>query len=274
MLEAQSHEHSYFSTFTYEKEPPGGSLVKDHLTGTFHRLRERARTLSKTVRFFGVGEYGEQHGRPHYHAVIYGLGPSELGHVDASWQGINRLEDGSRAGYTRHFVLAPDLATYITGYIAKKWTAPDNANLAGRYPEFAEMSRRPGIGMPFILNLCEALNTSEGALYMARFGDVPTSFRCAGRNLPLGSYMRGKLREHFFGSPLQPRTGADYRGKLEHEKFLKHLPPLQVDATSFERLAAWSEATQSRRKEIKTTKMVRSRQVKGMQKIRNSRRTL
>lgn len=273
-MEGICHEHSLFSTFTYATEPDGGNLVPDHLSSTIHRLRDRFRKSSRTVRFFGIGEYGGLTGRPHYHAVIFGLGPQDVTHIDESWKSIDKVDDRSRAGHTSHYLLAPGLADYITGYVSSKLKKPDSPLLLGRTPEFSVMSRRPGIGMPFVLNICEALNTSEGALYLARHKDVPTSFICNGKQHPLGNYMRQKLRLYFFGDHLQPRERADQLGLEEHARILEHLPPLQTNAPAFEKLAAWTEANQLRKRAIKVKKSVRKAQVDRKHQIASSRKRI
>lgn len=274
MMEAQSHKHSIFSTLTYEVEPEGRTLVKSHLTETLHRLRDRARSLDRTVRYFGVGEYGDIGERPHYHACIFGLAPEHHELITASWQSINNVENGPRAGFVRHDVLSPDLANYIAGYTTKKLTSDTDIRLMGRAPEFAVMSRRPGIGMAFVPAFCEALNTSQGALYLARNKDVPTSFHCAGKTLPISSYIRQKLRIYFFGDHKQPRERADLLGAREHVKFLNELPPLPVDATSFQALAQWTATHETLKQETQKTLRVRKAQVATKHKIFKQKRTL
>lgn len=281
MLEAQCHPHSFFSTFTYEVEPDGRSLVKDHISQTMHRLRESARRASKTVRFYAAGEYGELGGRPHYHAAIYGLGPDDYPLIDRAWQGINGVESGPRAGYTYHGVLAPDAAYYITGYITKKLTGPGVSRIDPstgrrdqRHPEFAVMSRNPGIGLPFLLSLVDGFNTSAGALYLARNGDVPTSIVCAGKTLPLGQYIRSRLRLALLGDEHQPRSGADVRGLKDHVKFLSTLPPMPVDSTHFEKLTIYLKTMEDYKAQKKITLKQRGLQVRNRYKIHQQRKSL
>lgn len=278
MLEAQCHEYSFFSTFTYEVEPDGRSLVKSHISETMHRLRASARGASRTVRFYAVGEYGDRGGRPHYHAAIFGLGPSDVGLIDRAWQGIDGVENGPRAGITHHGVLAPDAAAYITGYITKKLTRPDSRGLDGRAPEFAVMSRNPGIGLLALPMLVECFNTSAGALYMSLHGDVPAAIAVGGRSLPLGNFLRGKLRAFFFGDHRQPRSGADVRGLKAHEKFLEEtyaeLPPLQVDSPTFALYERWAQAHSLHKVKEVTAAQQRARNVAGRHKIMMSRKPL
>lgn len=211
MLEAQNHAFPLFSTLTYEEVPYGSSLRKTHLTACIHRLREAARRRGiQSVRYFGIGEYGEQFGRPHYHTAIFGL-PAEGGDlVDAAWQSRDYHGPGEgRPGTTDHHFLDPGLAGYITGYISKSMTSKEDKRLDGREPEFAVMSRRPGIGSTSLEPLIEALNTSAGSLYIARNGDVPNAFNVGGRMLPIGPHLRGLLRLFFFGESTTPQSAKD-----------------------------------------------------------------
>lgn len=70
-------------------------------------------------------------------------------------------------------------------------TRTDDRRLGGRWPEFARMSLRPGIGR-------DAMH--EVASELMRFnldttqGDVPVTLRHGKKHLPLGRYLRGNLR--------------------------------------------------------------------------------
>lgn len=68
MAEAKKFDHNCFITLTYEKSPI--LLVKRDLQLFFKRLRKAIAPVK--IKFFAVGEYGSQHHRPHYHAIIFG----------------------------------------------------------------------------------------------------------------------------------------------------------------------------------------------------------
>lgn len=255
MLEAQAHPVSYFVTLTYAEEPDGRNLRKDQLSAAIHRLRSAvARRDRGAVRFFACGEYGDELGRPHYHAAIYGLQPADLipdaarpGYftikiIEEAWQGSHGPGNGV-GGNVDAALLTPESAAYITGYVTKKLTKLGDERLDGRTPEFALMSRRPGIGSVALPSLVEALNTSAGALYISRHGDVPTAFQVGGRLLPLGPHMRGLLRDFFFGDPRQPKSGKEKAEHKFHQNVWAHLPPMPVDSSQAEKLEAWFEAS-------------------------------
>ncbi len=159
MHEASLHADTSFITLTYDDEhvPRFGSLLMDDWQKFFKRLRKRC----GKVRFFGCGEYGEQFGRPHYHACLFGLDFSDKfewtvrgGHsvfrsplLESVWT-YGQSEIGS---------LTFESAAYVARYCVKKITGkmaeahyqcvdPETGELSSRLPEFATMSRRPGIG--------------------------------------------------------------------------------------------------------------------------------
>ena len=72
MLESMCHEDNAFVTLTYNEDnlPEKGNLVPKHLKDWQKRLRYHANI---DLRFFSVGEYGDQTKRPHYHAAIFGF---------------------------------------------------------------------------------------------------------------------------------------------------------------------------------------------------------
>lgn len=67
--EAQVAGPSSFVTLTYERPPPGGSLVKSDLQKFHKRVARRCGPF----RFFGCGEYGDETFRPHFHSLLFGV---------------------------------------------------------------------------------------------------------------------------------------------------------------------------------------------------------
>lgn len=152
------------------------------------------------LRYYLVGEYGDQTQRPHYHAIIFGLPPySPL--FQQTW----------KKGFVHTGELTPDSAQYVAGYVVKKLTAPDDPRLQGRYPEFSRSSngggksRKGGIGAPAIPAIAEAMTSDAGASNIIANGDVPPSIMIGGRSAPLGRYLRRKLREQLGHDPQTPQ---------------------------------------------------------------------
>lgn len=202
MLESYKHAQNAFVTLTYNDEhlPEGGTLVKADYQNFLKRLRER---IQAPLRFYVAGEYGENGGRPHYHFALFGVGPQDSQQIDASWGlGFSHIGD-----------LTHDSAQYCAGYVTKKMTHPESKctdkcthpPLNGRLPEFSKMSLKPGIGAPSIPDIADVLTSPHGCDTMALVGDVPHALILENKQLPLGRYLRRKLREKL-GFPENGKT--------------------------------------------------------------------
>ncbi len=160
MHEASLHEDTCFITLTYSDEflPRFGSLLMDDWQKFFKRLRRR---FDVRIRFFGCGEYGELSLRPHYHALLFGLDfPDKvLWAVRGAHQVFRSpsLEKVWPYGQSEIGACTFESAAYVARYCVKKVTGskarahyecvdPETGEFGSRLPEFATMSRRPGLG--------------------------------------------------------------------------------------------------------------------------------
>jgi len=203
MLESYKHAKNAFLTLTYSDDhlPVDENLKPQDLQKYLKRLR---RSVPHPIRFFACGEYGDLSQRPHYHAAIFGLGPEDAHTLDKAW------------GLGHSFVgdLNQDTATYIAGYVTKKMTNPNNPMheflLSGRHPEFARMSLRPGIGASSVSDIADTLTTPAGCDALSRVGDVPHALMMGKKSIPLGKYIRRKLREKIgFPESKTPQKSLD-----------------------------------------------------------------
>jgi len=159
LQESRYHEESIFLTLTYDPEqlPTGGTLVKEHLTLFFKRLR---RSLpNRKLRYYAVGEYGDTSLRPHYHVILFGYRPPDaelLYQDDSSLYTSAFLDERWRLGFTVFGEVTPATCAYTARYVTKKITGPPSQTHYERMslstgeitqviPEFAVMSRNPGI---------------------------------------------------------------------------------------------------------------------------------
>lgn len=183
LLESLKHPVSCFITLTYSQEslPGTGSLDPKHAQDFLKRLRRAVEP--QKIRFYLVGEYGSQTWRPHYHAVIFGLGADDALVIAKAWK-MGNVQVGT---------LTAESAAYCAGYVTKKMTSKTHPLLEGRYPEFCRMSLRPGIGAEAMQDVADLLTTQYGCLALSD-GDVPLSLKHGGRDLPLGRYLRRRLR--------------------------------------------------------------------------------
>lgn len=157
MHEAQNHELNSFVTLTYAESP--SSLVYRDFQLFMKRLRKAHRS---PVRFFMCGEYGDQNWRPHFHALLFGVGFTDrkyLGTTGAGFKlfrsaGVERLWP---YGMSSVGDVSFQSAGYVARYAFKKITGQaavehyacvdvETGEVLRRVPEFAHMSLKPGIG--------------------------------------------------------------------------------------------------------------------------------
>jgi hypothetical protein len=171
------YDENCFITLTYNNEnlPKDRNIEKKELQKFFKRLRNH--TGKEGIRYYACGEYGDQKGRPHYHACIfnYDFPDKELlrggqlkrsqNHFSKNNQ-INTLYTSPTLSriWTKGFHTIGEVsfesAGYVARYVTKKITGPMAENYykrdyleegsKKRTPEFALMSRMPGIGLPWI----------------------------------------------------------------------------------------------------------------------------
>lgn len=182
--ESQCYENNCFLTLTYNNKnlPSDGSVNVEHFQLFMKRLRKKFVPINPYseetqkekydefrkkywIRFFHCGEYGDELQRPHYHACLFNfdfndkeLYSSEGGQflytsetLDEIW-GLGKCWIGE---------VTFESAAYVARYIMKKITgdsAQDHYTTldkeTGQYwerkPEYVTMSRRPGIGQPWL----------------------------------------------------------------------------------------------------------------------------
>jgi len=203
MLEAAQYNDNTFATLTYSDEnlPDDRSVSPREVQLFIKRLRFG---YPVKFRYFAVGEYGEESGRPHYHLALFGYRGCEYGITRKRSHcclPCSRVQKAWPFGHVLLGQLTKDSAQYIAGYTTKKWTTPDHPRLEGRKPEFARMSLRPGIGLGMMHDLASTLLEHK---LDERMIDVPTSLQHGSAKWPLNRYLRRKLREFIGRSPNCP----------------------------------------------------------------------
>lgn len=130
-----------FLTLTYDDEhlPQDNGLHKKELQQFWKNLRQNLYDefgYTYKIKYYACGEYGDKekkyfspgaskpHGRPHYHAIVFGLDYYNSVHRDIvkkSWQKCDSLRfdysNKHSSGFER--VCREDIA-YVTGYVQKK----------------------------------------------------------------------------------------------------------------------------------------------------------
>lgn len=231
LLESKQHKQSAFVTLTYDEAsvPQNGTLVPKHVTDWLKRMR---RGFPEPLRFFLVGEYGDENERPHYHIALFGYPTCEdpvnkkylrrylrqeclclpCRFVRSKWEfGISDVAN-----------LEKDSIQYVAKYTTKKMTNGKDVYvqdyLAGRHPEFARMSLKPGIGATAVSKLVKQLGQDyEGSVY--RFNGVLW---------PFGRYIKGKIYESLGVRRVSYGEVKNYvQAKEYYKKIFEKVPQLQ-----------------------------------------------
>lgn len=240
MLEALEHEKKCFLTLTFDDEhlPKDGSLRVEHYQKFLKDLRERL--PPKAIRFFFVGEYGEESGRPHYHAILFGYPPCPFFNYKGCrlkyCETCRFIEKIWGKGFVSLGDVNKDSLSYVAGYVTKKMThAEDKCTekcthppLNGRFPEFARMSLKPGIGGNTIPKFLDMLATPAGCDNMVETQDVPGGLVHEKKTFPLGRYLRKKIKD---------RIGAGQRdlqgSRTRYVQSMRDLSRLLVSGESY-----------------------------------------
>lgn len=178
MHEAKMHEENSFITLTYNPEhmPTYGSLVKSDFQNFVKRLRKEI--SPKKIRYYHCGEYGENFGRPHYHAIIFGLDfPDKVGYNcgKSNYKSSKILEKLWPYGFNTVGEVTFESASYCARYIMKKITGnnaqehymhlqEDTGEIIERLPEYTTMSLKPGIGQNFFDKFKEEIYNTDSVI--------------------------------------------------------------------------------------------------------------
>lgn len=217
-LESLTHDENCFVTLTYSPEnlPGAGNLEPGHVSLWLKRLRW---VLSPVrIRYFLAGEYGDETFRPHYHLSLFGVSGDTVVTSPSGPDSVANLIARTWAKGNVHVAEFNELtAQYIAGYVTKKMNQKDDPRLQGRVPEFARMSRRPGIG-------ANAMGTIAAAWLKSKANGSPPTFLTLGRRkIMLGRYMLKKLREACGLTPDQIdelKSEVSYESSLEMQALL------------------------------------------------------
>lgn len=193
LLESYEHPASVFVTLTYDDAhvPKDGCLRKKDLQDFIKRLRWEV--SPRKIRYYGVGEYGEGNGRPHYHCIVFGMSTLEEESIKKAW-----MDSGYPIGYVYVGTVESASVSYVLGYMMKRLTVDNEfarSKLNGKTLEFAVMSRKPGIGFGVVERLYKAFESTEGKEYMRLSGFPAEMFKTEKRKYHIGRYIKGKFLE-------------------------------------------------------------------------------
>ena len=89
------------------------------------------------VRYFAIGEYGDETKRAHYHMIIFNLSPKTINKLDKIWN----------KGFVKRDDVNPKTIRYVTNYMLLK----DKDIIPCQQKPFAIMSKKPILGAGYVI---------------------------------------------------------------------------------------------------------------------------
>lgn len=189
LKEAEQFENNYFITLTYDDahlpvryvdKGVVNTLIKSEISDFNKKLKTylNRKGLKSDFRFYGVGEYGSNTARAHYHVIYFNLDIPDLEFYKYNNGQTYFKSEFLNSIWSKGFVVVGALdigsACYVARYCDKKLTRPDSEKVVlssyGVQPEFSVMSRRPGIGSYYIDKVLNNIN--NGIYSLSSKGNV------------------------------------------------------------------------------------------------------
>lgn len=175
--ETEYYEDSSFITLTYDDDhlPSDNSISKRELQLFFKRFRK---CLDHKIKYYACGEYGEQFGRPHYHAVVFGFGGLGSLYYDPRLKAYrSEILDGVwTKGHSTVGSVTYDSCRYVADYVGKKYNGDFAKSVYGeRQVPFQLQSG--GIGRRFALDHADQLEANLGCTIHGAQVGLPRYYR-------------------------------------------------------------------------------------------------
>lgn len=243
MHEASLHAENSFITLTYRPAdlPYPPSLNRSTFQKFMKRLRKRF--SDKRIRFYHCGEYGSQFGRPHYHAIIFGLDfpdkrflkrDKKTGDVlytskilDELW-GLGFASIGSvtynSASYVARYVV--DKINGDLAQIAYEWTDPETGEIFQKEPEYSTMSLKPGIAADWFEKYSGDVFPNDFVIVKGREAPVPKYYSTLYERAHEAQFQ--KIKSKRIAKSLKFRSdNTKERLAVKHEVFLSKVKQLK-----------------------------------------------
>jgi len=177
MHEVSMHAQSCFITLTYDNyhlpKTDKGHATLEHRDFQLFMKALRKRFSGTTIKFFMCGEYGNL-GRPHYHAILFGVDFNDrnfAGHSPSgfSYDSSNILSDIWKRGFVSVGKVTFESAAYVARYILKKINSRNFEYMVK--PEYIKMSLREAIGKKWLMAYKEEVLVHDGVMsrgYMSK----------------------------------------------------------------------------------------------------------
>lgn len=224
LMESEYHNDACFVTLTYNEDSisrlprskleimssngiyPRFSLDFEHLALFFKRLRK---DIDQPIKYYACGEYGDKFKRPHFHAIIYGLGVNENTRrlLKDNWRYCDEDRfNGVRSGLA---FADPDSMLYVSSYVRKKLVgrmAKENYYDVGLEPPDSRCSQ--GIGYQWYEDNRDKVLRDLCITYQGKKYPIPRYF--LQKDPELMYEVNHKLLEHEKESVLRYRPGDTF----------------------------------------------------------------
>lgn len=208
------HADASFITLTYtDEELVFGTCDRGNVYPVLHkrdfqlfmkRLRKRQAQIGPNkIKYYGVGEYGEKTGRPHYHAIVFGMYPALREELPEIWS----------LGHTHAGNVSLDSIDYVTKYVVNRVEKKHYL-----VPPFSSISN--GIGLQHLED-----NSS-------RYHSETVVKNNRGFNQKLPRYYRNKLGRNRWIDKIRverdrPKFDEAWKQEYQRLKKLGHEEPIQ-----------------------------------------------
>lgn len=197
---------------TGEEYSPMPTLRKSDLQNFNKRLRRRL--APRKIRIAYAGEYGEKNSRPHFHLVIFGATLRDSKFIFESWCDPKSGEMMCDPAFLDIQVPRNEqhVSQYVLGYVVKKMVTHDRDDLKCRPKEFARLPNH--CGSAFVDAFVASVPKMRD--YIALHGDIPRSFRYAGKDWPIPREFRSKILEALpDGEQIKASAFKSYKEKVQ-----------------------------------------------------------
>lgn len=160
--ESTEWDRNCFVTLTYDDEHCPRSIQRSDCQHFIKRLK---RASSREIRYYLVGEYGDQTRRPHYHAIIFNedfLGGAYT--INDELYGNKILDRIWRNGNCSIAPFSFSTAMYTAGYVTKKTADTDT---------FSLQSQRPPLGKAWVRKHHDNIRRNEKIVIEGKEMPIP-----------------------------------------------------------------------------------------------------
>lgn len=215
------------------------TLEKSHAKNWIRSVRRKAMHLGLPKRFFMAGEYGTKTGRPHYHVILFGIGPSWKRDFEPLW----------KYGFQSWYPASARAMAYVAKYCLKTGGDPelrlptsrpqdDEALTRVTVPPFRRMSRNPAIGTASAKKVAASIGKPSTVMAMLEQEKQLKGVIQVGPD----RYPMGRTVRDYLDKELESRYGLDTRTRDRMLQREPHAPSEEeIERARNSHIRAWQK---------------------------------